>query len=269
MELILIFASSVIFGGGGILYLSDRKGFHGTAKRLSTLIRASVEGSKVVKALEAKVEDKQSAEWDAEFYGDEAGRLSDEAVGINTGRSKPLGKIVTWDEYNKLTAAMVKDSIERVEINTNGVGGGNYTGQPLNAGGPRLREETTSERWAREAWEKAVENSGLSKREVRAREKEAERLAQEEAAEKAKAAAEKAEQERIKKLRHWIVKFDYVRSYNGAWPRWVCKCGASDKLPTGIYTNTEERVKAQGWEHVRRMNDAEEKLQSSNGRYAF
>lgn len=46
------------------IYLSDRKGWNATAKRISTIVRANLESGKPVKALEP---DKEQDDWEQQF----------------------------------------------------------------------------------------------------------------------------------------------------------------------------------------------------------
>lgn len=54
---------------GGVIYASDRQGWHATFKRVSTFARASVESGKPVKAIAAKAEKVEKDKWTAEFEG--------------------------------------------------------------------------------------------------------------------------------------------------------------------------------------------------------
>ena len=52
-----------------VFYLCDRKGWHATAKRISTIARANIEASKPIKAVEAQSEKVELDKWTAEFEG--------------------------------------------------------------------------------------------------------------------------------------------------------------------------------------------------------
>jgi hypothetical protein len=68
MEIFLVILFLVVVGGYGI-YLSDRKGWNATFKRLSTVARANLEAGKPVKAVTAKTEKDEKDKWTAEFEG--------------------------------------------------------------------------------------------------------------------------------------------------------------------------------------------------------
>lgn len=53
------------------IYLTDRKGWNATAKRLSNIIRASIESAKPVKAIEKVADTYEKDKWTAEFEGKE------------------------------------------------------------------------------------------------------------------------------------------------------------------------------------------------------
>jgi hypothetical protein len=75
-----------------------------------------------------------------------------------------------------------------------------------------------------------------------------------------------------KPKKHAIVKHRYYNAGSqGAWPEWVCKCGQTGHTPTGIWNEREtlERTRKQGQNHVRSMNEADEKLSNSNGNFAW
>jgi hypothetical protein len=59
----------VVFAIGIGIYLSDRKGWNATARRLSNIVRAHIESSKPVKQVEKKIEQMELDEWTAEFEG--------------------------------------------------------------------------------------------------------------------------------------------------------------------------------------------------------
>lgn len=73
-------------------------------------------------------------------------------------------------------------------------------------------------------------------------------------------------------LKHVIVKTDYYKAHTGGyWPQWHCKCGASDKHPVisdGLHAAERRALKA-GANHVKSMNEVEEKLHKSGGKFAF
>lgn len=52
---------------GGFIYKADRAGWHATAKRLSRMVRASIESSKPVKEITAKVETHAVESWERDF----------------------------------------------------------------------------------------------------------------------------------------------------------------------------------------------------------
>lgn len=54
----------VVFVASVVMYLTDRKGWHATAKRLTTIVRANIEAGKPVKAIEPV---KQFDEWENSF----------------------------------------------------------------------------------------------------------------------------------------------------------------------------------------------------------
>ena len=63
---IIFFLSLVV---SGALYLSDRKGWNATAKRLTTIVRANIESAKPVKAIEKVAVTHELDKWTAEFEG--------------------------------------------------------------------------------------------------------------------------------------------------------------------------------------------------------
>lgn len=71
--------------------------------------------------------------------------------------------------------------------------------------------------------------------------------------------------------KHVIVQHRYKNAFNGAWPEWVCKCGASGSTPTGVYSDAETHRKARlrGERHVKSMNEAEERLKKNGGKFAW
>lgn len=64
--------------------------------------------------------------------------------------------------------------------------------------------------------------------------------------------------------KHLIVRHDYYPAFNGAWPRWTCKCGATGRTSTGIWSEQEtiRKTVQEGKDHVRIFNDVEEKKAS-------
>lgn len=52
------------------IYLTDRKGWNATAKRLSVIIRANIESARPIKQIEKKVEQHEIDSWTAEFEGE-------------------------------------------------------------------------------------------------------------------------------------------------------------------------------------------------------
>ena len=55
-----------------VIYLCDRSGWHATGKRLTNIVRASIESAKTVKALEEKtkaIQQRDKDQWTAEFQG--------------------------------------------------------------------------------------------------------------------------------------------------------------------------------------------------------
>jgi hypothetical protein len=51
------------------IYLTDRKGWNATAKRLSGIVRANIESAKPIKQIEKKIEQHEIDSWTAEFEG--------------------------------------------------------------------------------------------------------------------------------------------------------------------------------------------------------
>lgn len=66
MELVglVVFGLFVLLGA---FYMLDRPGWHATGKRISTYIRANIEGSKPIKQLEKKHEKVVEQNWDNQF----------------------------------------------------------------------------------------------------------------------------------------------------------------------------------------------------------
>lgn len=73
--------------------------------------------------------------------------------------------------------------------------------------------------------------------------------------------------------RHEIVKHDYYRAYNNElWPRWTCRCGASEYVITTAYDPLhvyESQARRHGQAHVIQATQADENLRKSNGNFAF
>lgn len=65
MEYVLLFILVICVG----IYLTDRKGWNATAKRLSNIVRAHIESAKPVKKIEKKIERQALDTWTAEFEG--------------------------------------------------------------------------------------------------------------------------------------------------------------------------------------------------------
>lgn len=75
-----------------------------------------------------------------------------------------------------------------------------------------------------------------------------------------------------KPKKHEIIKHSYYDAGSqGAWPQWVCKCGGKGHVPIGIWNEEEtlKRARNQGQTHVESMNDADEKLSKSDGKFAW
>lgn len=74
-------------------------------------------------------------------------------------------------------------------------------------------------------------------------------------------------------MKHEIIRHDYYIAYNNdKWPQWVCKCGGSDHVSTGVYTSivkAQEEARQAGQAHVVNANKAEEMLAATNGNFAF
>lgn len=62
-----IFWIVIVIGAG--IYLTDRKGWNTTAKRLSTIVRAHIESARPLKQIEKKIEQRELDSWTAEFEG--------------------------------------------------------------------------------------------------------------------------------------------------------------------------------------------------------
>jgi hypothetical protein len=54
---------------GVCIYLTDRKGWNATARRLSNIVRANIESAKPIKQIEKKIEQHEIDSWTAEFEG--------------------------------------------------------------------------------------------------------------------------------------------------------------------------------------------------------
>lgn len=61
-------------------------------------------------------------------------------------------------------------------------------------------------------------------------------------------------------INHEITKLDYEKTHLGPWPRWTCKCGATQSKPV-VHTleAAQAAAKREAEEHVRTMNDNEAK----------
>ncbi len=73
--------------------------------------------------------------------------------------------------------------------------------------------------------------------------------------------------------RHEIIKHDYYPAYgNERWPRWTCKCGDSGYAITTQYESleaTEREARTSGQDHVRKATVIDDRLDKSNGKFAF
>lgn len=73
--------------------------------------------------------------------------------------------------------------------------------------------------------------------------------------------------------RHEIIKHDYYNAYNGErWPRWTCRCGDSGYAITTKYESleaTEKEARRDGQDHVRKATIIDDRLEQSNGKFAF
>jgi hypothetical protein len=93
MEIFLIvFFLSLVVGGG--LYLSDRKGWNATAKRLTTIARANLEAKKPIKALEPV---KTFDDWDNQFKALENPQAAVPA--IDPARDKNVRHVVVKTDF--------------------------------------------------------------------------------------------------------------------------------------------------------------------------
>lgn len=75
-----------------------------------------------------------------------------------------------------------------------------------------------------------------------------------------------------RKLKHAIVKHDYKISSGNMYPRWNCKCGASDYVYVHEWRTLEKAqrdARAGGESHVTNANKAEEMLANSRGNFAW
>lgn len=74
-------------------------------------------------------------------------------------------------------------------------------------------------------------------------------------------------------LKHEITRHDYYRAFNGdLWPRWVCKCGGSDRVPTtsmSALERAQQEARRAGEAHVRDSNKAEELMAKTKGDFAW
>ncbi len=73
--------------------------------------------------------------------------------------------------------------------------------------------------------------------------------------------------------RHEIIKHDYYPAYgNERWPRWTCKCGDNGYAITTKYESleaTEREARRDGQDHVRKATVIDDRLDKSNGKFAF
>lgn len=76
-----------------------------------------------------------------------------------------------------------------------------------------------------------------------------------------------------KVTRHEIIKHDYYNAYdNERWPQWHCKCGDSGYAITTEYESleaTEKEARRGGQDHVRKATVIDDRLDKSNGQFAF
>lgn len=76
--------------------------------------------------------------------------------------------------------------------------------------------------------------------------------------------------EKPKKLKHEIVKTDYYKSSFGPWPQWTCRCGVKGHTPvSSSLERAQKSARADGEDHVKEMNKAEEVLNKTNGKFSF
>jgi hypothetical protein len=77
----------------------------------------------------------------------------------------------------------------------------------------------------------------------------------------------------VKVPRHEIIKHDYYNAYaNERWPQWHCKCGDSGYAITTVYESleaTEREARRDGQDHVRKATIIDERLEKTNGNFAF
>lgn len=73
--------------------------------------------------------------------------------------------------------------------------------------------------------------------------------------------------------RHEIIKHDYYTSFHGQpWPRWTCRCGASDYEPISVYTSIQSaqaKARTAGQAHVYNATEADRRLAETDGKFAF
>jgi hypothetical protein len=76
-----------------------------------------------------------------------------------------------------------------------------------------------------------------------------------------------------KVVRHEIIKHDYYHAYsNNRWPQWTCKCGDSGYAITTKYESlekTEAEARRNGQDHVRKATIIDDRLEKTNGKFAF
>lgn len=77
----------------------------------------------------------------------------------------------------------------------------------------------------------------------------------------------------VKVPKHEIIKHDYYNAYNSErWPRWTCKCGQSGYAITTKFESletTEREARRDGQDHVRKATIIDDRLEQSNGKFAF
>lgn len=73
--------------------------------------------------------------------------------------------------------------------------------------------------------------------------------------------------------RHEIIKHDYYNAYaNERWPQWHCKCGDSGYAITTVYESleaTEREARRDGQDHVRKATIIDDRLEKTDGKFAF
>lgn len=109
MEYVFLFILVVSVG----IYLTDRKGWNSTAKRLSNIVRAHIESAKPVKKIEKKLEQDAADSWMAEFEGeisetDEKHVIVKTWYGMYGGELTPMFKCKCGYQYWGLDAIHAK-----------------------------------------------------------------------------------------------------------------------------------------------------------------